>query len=479
MGCLPGGAGLRELLRRPPGRLQEPDLRHAGPARRCGAFRDRAGLSPVLRLAGGRASGPAEGRRAPGRNDGRHRRCDPAADRLFPYPGAKGPHRCAVPCAAEELAAAGGHRAVSRPAAPRRRRRRQGAHRGGQEIHRRFRAFGRMRLGPNRTGPAARTAQRASCRCGGFLMVERVLVVGPKDTISMVDDLASKGFEIVKALHNSPEQKAALPGADYFVGFVQQDAPKLKLIQLLSAGYDRADIAAAIKAKVPMCNNGGANSVAVSEHAVLLMLAVSRRLITQHANVTAGRWHGNAPPTVHEVRNKVLGIIGLGTIGKKVARLAQAFGMIVHYYDIARLKEEQEDALGVRFRLLPEILRTSDIVSMHVPLNDSTRHIIGRQELAVMKKSAIIVNTSRGPVIDEKAMTEALSRGELLDVFDEEPTPPNNPLLKLDNVVLTAHLAGPTWESNITRLRNGFDNVQRVARGEAPLWVVEEMAGKL
>jgi len=262
-----------------------------------------------------------------------------------------------------------------------------------------------------------------------------------------------------------------------------KDAPKLKLIQLLSAGYDRADIAAAIKARVPMCNNGGANSVAVSEHAMLLMLAVSRRLITQHTNVTAGRWHGNSPPTVHEVRNKVLGIIGLGTIGKKVARLAQAFGMIVHYYDIARLKEEQEDALHVRFRLLPEIVRHSDIISLHVPLNDSTRHMLGAQELAAMKPSAIIVNTSRGPVIDEKAMTEALSHNKLfgagLDVFDEEPTPPDNPLLKLNNVILTAHLAGPTWESNITRLRNGFDNVQRVARGEAPLWVVEEMQGKV
>ena len=319
-------------------------------------------------------------------------------------------------------------------------------------------------------------------------MVERVLVVGPKDTISMVDDLAPKGFEIIKALHNSPEQKAALPGAHYFVGCVQQyvneqlykDAPHLKLIQLLSAGYDRADLVAANKHKVPLCNNGGANSVAVSEHALLLMLSVSRRLITQHANVTAGRWHGNAPPTVHEVRNKVLGIVGLGTIGKKVARLAMAFGMIVHYYDIKRLKEEEEDALGVRFRLLPEILRGSDILSLRVPLNASTHHLIGAQELAVMKKSAIIVNTSRGPVIDEKAMTKALSEGKLfgagLDVFDEEPTPPDNPLLKLDNVVLTAHLAGPTWESNITRLRNGFDNVQRVARGEAPLWVIPEMS---
>lgn len=320
-------------------------------------------------------------------------------------------------------------------------------------------------------------------------MVERVLVVGPKDCLAMVDDLAPKGFEIVKALHNSPEQKAAIPGTHYFVGFVQQyvteqlykDAPHLRLVQMLSAGYDRADLAAAGRSKVPLCNNGGANSVAVSEHALLLMMAVSRRLITQHANVSAGRWHGNAPPTVHELRNRVLGIVGLGTIGKKVARLALAFGMVVHYYDIARLKEAEEDALGVRFRLLPEILRGSDVLSLHVPLNASTRHIIGAEELAIMKKSAIIVNTSRGPVIDEKALTTALSSGNLfgagLDVFDEEPPPADNPLLKLDNVVLTAHLAGPTFESNITRLRNGFDNVQRIARGEAPLWVVPELAG--
>jgi len=317
--------------------------------------------------------------------------------------------------------------------------------------------------------------------------MERVLVVGPRDTLAMVDDLAPKGFEVVKALHNSAEMRAALPGSHYLVGFVQQyvtprlyeEAPSLRLVQMLSAGYDRADLEAARKSKVPLCNNGGANAVAVSEHALLLMLAVSRRLITQHRNVTAGRWHGNAPPTVHEVRDKVLGIVGLGTIGRKVARLALAFGMAVHYYDIARLSEAEEDALGVRFRLLPEILRGSDILSLHVPLNASTHHMIGAGELAAMKPSAIVVNTSRGPVIDEKALTAALSAGKLygagLDVFDEEPTPPDNPLLELDNVVLTAHLAGPTLESNITRLRNGFDNVQRIARGEPPLWVVPEL----
>ena len=182
---------------------------------------------------------------------------------------------------------------------------------------------------------------------------------------------------------------------------------------------------------------------------------------------------------MHEVRNKVLGIVGLGTIGKKVARLALAFGMAVHYYDIERLSEAEEDALGVRFRLLTEILRGSDILSLHVPLNESTRHMIGASEFALMKPSAVVVNTSRGPVIDEKALTVALSAGRLLgaglDVFDEEPTPPDNALLKLDDVILTAHLAGPTFESNITRLRNGFDNVQRVARGEPALWMVPEL----
>ncbi len=318
-------------------------------------------------------------------------------------------------------------------------------------------------------------------------MAPRIVVAAPGDTLSMVDDIAPSGYEIVKVAPGSPQCTEALKSADYLVGFVDMlvkdslyaGAPKLKLIQLLSAGYDRADLAAARKAKVPISNNGGANSVAVSEHALLLMLAVSRKLIQQHANVTGGRWRGNSVPRVNELRGKTLGIIGLGTIGKKTARLAQAFGVIVTYYDIARLTEAEEDALNVRFRLLPEILSKSDIVSLHVPLNDTTHHLLGAAEIARMKPSAIIVNTSRGPVIDEKAMHAALAAGKIagagLDVFDEEPPPANNPLFTLDNVVLTAHLAGPTWESNEARLRNGFDNVQRVARGEKPLWVIPEL----
>jgi glyoxylate reductase/D-3-phosphoglycerate dehydrogenase len=252
-------------------------------------------------------------------------------------------------------------------------------------------------------------------------------------------------------------------------------------VQLLSAGYDAVDIEAARRAKVPVANNGGANAISVAEHAVMLMLTVARRVVWQHASVSGGRWRGNGPPpTMYELYDKTLGIIGLGNIGRKVARRAQAFGMKVEYYDIRRLTEDEEDALGVKFRLLTELLKRSDFVSLHVPLNASTRHMIGTRELGLLKPTAILVNTSRGPVIDEVALTKALAENKFfgagLDVFDEEPTPPDNPLLKLENVVLTAQFAGPTSDNHVARFRNAFDNVERMVRGDKPFWVVPELA---
>ena len=314
-----------------------------------------------------------------------------------------------------------------------------------------------------------------------------VFVTDFPDAATAAQEITPSGFELAVVAARSQEYKDALKDSSYLVGFVDslvddelfETGPNLKLIQLLSAGYDRADIEAARKAGVPIANNGGANSVAVSEHAVLLMLAVSRQLVRQHTSVAAGNWRGNETPRVHELRNKPLGIVGLGTIGKKTARLAAAFGMNIIYYDIARLAEHEEDAIGVRFRLLKELLRESDLISLHTPLNDTTRHLIGAEELSLMKESAILVNTARGPVIDEAALYAALTEGKILaaglDVFDQEPPQPDNPLFKLDNVILSAHLAGPTFESNIARVRNAFDNVQRVARGEEPLWVIPEL----
>ncbi len=321
-------------------------------------------------------------------------------------------------------------------------------------------------------------------------MAPRILVTAnPLSSLEIMRELAPAGFDIAVATPGTPEFAAALTAAEYVVGLgeVTMDdafyraAPKLKLIQLLSAGYDRVDIEAARRAGVPVCNNGGANAVAVSEHAMLLMLAVCRRLTWLHGNVVAGRWRGNdvANVKLYELHGRTLGIVGLGTIGKKTARLAKAFGMIVQYYDIARLTEDQADALGVRFRLLGELLRTSDIVTLHVPLTPRTRHMIGAAELKLMQKTAYLINTSRGPVVDEvalhAALTDATIAGAGLDVFDQEPPPADNPLFRLDNVVLTPHYAGPTWDNQYTRFRNGFDNVQRVARGEAPLWVIPEL----
>jgi phosphoglycerate dehydrogenase-like enzyme len=294
---------------------------------------------------------------------------------------------------------------------------------------------------------------------------------------------------MIIARADSPEFRAALPQAEYLVGLgeVKMDdafyksAPKLKLIQLLSAGYDRVDIEAARRAGVPVSNNGGANAIAVAEHAIMLMLAVCRRLVWQHSMTASGRWRGNdvANVRLYELHGRTLGIIGLGNIGKKVARMAQAFGLTVQYFDIQRLTEDAADALGVRFRLFDEVLRSSDIVSLHVPLTPQARHMMGAAQFAKMKPTAYLINTCRGPVVDEKALIEALNNNTIagagIDVFDQEPPPSDNPLFGMANVVLTPHFAGPTWDNQLARFRNGFDNVQRVARGEAPLWVIPEL----
>jgi len=307
------------------------------------------------------------------------------------------------------------------------------------------------------------------------------------EVLEIARALAPRGFELVIADPGTPTFYEAAADAEYYLGLARQmgseffrSAPKLRLVQLLSAGYDRVDIEAARKAKVPVANNGGANAVAVAEHTIMLMLAVLKRLVRFHNEVVAGQWHvGGAAGRIYELSGRRLGIIGLGNIGKKVARRAAAFDMPIRYHDIVRLAEHEEDALGVQYALLDELLRTSDVLTLHVPLTDSTRGLIGARELALMQPGAIIVNTSRGPVIDEDALYQALKEqriaGAGLDVMVEEPPAPAHPLFTLPNVTLTPHSAGPTWENWTARFRNGFDNIQRVAAGRRPLWVIPEL----
>ena len=159
-----------------------------------------------------------------------------------------------------------------------------------------------------------------------------------------------------------------------------------------------------------------------------------------------------------------------------MARRLHGFDARVQYYDIVRLSEDEEDALGVRFVLFEELLRTSDIVTVHVPLSDATRGLMSTREFATMKPDAIFINTCRGPVVDEAALQKAITSGHLggagLDVMVEEPPAPNHPFFGLENVIITPHMAGPTWENWPKAFRNAFDNIQRVAAGRPPLWVV-------
>ena len=311
----------------------------------------------------------------------------------------------------------------------------------------------------------------------------------PEPVLEIARALTPAGFELVVVDPGTPAFYQAAADAEFYLGFARQmggeffrSVPRLRLVQLLSAGYDAVDIEAARKARVPVANNGGANATSVADHTLALILAVLKRIVRLHNDVVAGKWRvvSAGEDRIHELAGRTLGIVGLGNIGKKVARRAAAFDMTVQYYDIARLTEDQEDALRVRFVLLAELLRTSDVVSLHVPLDDTTRGMIGARELATMKRDAILVNTCRGPVVDETALYGALSEGRIagagLDVMVDEPPAKDHPLFRLPTVTLTPHTAGPTWENWATRFRNGFDNIQRVAAGGRPRWVIPELA---
>lgn len=310
----------------------------------------------------------------------------------------------------------------------------------------------------------------------------------PKPILDVALALKPPEFELMIHDNGTPDYYRAAEDADFYLGMTRnidaklfEAGKKMRLVQLLSAGYDRADLAAARKARIPIANNGGGNAIAVAEHAIMLMLATLKKLPGLHADVTAGQWRsgpsGKSP--IHELRGKTVGIVGLGNIGKKVARRAAAFDVDIQYYDIARLSEDEEDALGVRFVLFNELLRTSDIVTLHVPLDDTTRDLIGAAELAVMKPTAILINTCRGPVVNEAAIHDALKAKRIamagLDVMTEEPPKAENPLFVLPNIILTPHSAGPTIENWTDRFRNGFDNIMRVSQGRKPKWVVPEL----
>ena len=231
--------------------------------------------------------------------------------------------------------------------------------------------------------------------------------------------------------------------------------PRMKLVSLWGTGTDNVDLAAAARHGVTVTNTPGVSAVSVAEHALMLALAVARRVVAIHTGVVAGEWPRGQSIQLH---GKIAGVIGLGAIGRQFARIAQGVGMRVVAWTM-----HPNPALGFELVELDELLRKSDVVSLHLRQSPETIGFLGRAQFERMRPGAILVNTARGPIVDEAALIEALrSRriaGAGLDVFDMEPLPPGHSLTKLDNVVLTPHCAGVTPEVLEAGLALAIENV--------------------
>lgn len=226
-------------------------------------------------------------------------------------------------------------------------------------------------------------------------------------------------------------------------------SPRLKLIANCGVGFDNIDMTEATKRGILATNTPGVVTAPTAECAMALLFAVSRRVVEADSYVRAGKWK-DWTPTLFEgsgLNDKVLGIVGLGRIGCAVARMAGAFGMKIRYWSRNRKSPEAEKQMGVSYRPFRRLLREADFLSVHVALNDDTRRLIDAEAFTRMKKGAMIINTARGSILDEKALVEALRSGHLggagLDVFENEPTP-HSGLLRMKNVVMLPHLGTNT-----------------------------------
>ena len=248
--------------------------------------------------------------------------------------------------------------------------------------------------------------------------------------------------------------------------------PKLKMIASYAVGYDNIDVTAATKRKIPVSNTPEVLTDATSEMAWALLFSVARRIVEADKFTRAGKYKGWGPMLMlgQDVANKTLGIIGAGRIGTAVALKSQGFNMKILYVS-SHKNETLERKLNAKKVKLPQLLNESDFVSVHVPLSKDTYHLISEKELKIMKETAILINTSRGPVVDEKALIKALTEkwifGAGLDVYEHEPEI-NEKLKKLDNVVLQPHSASATIDSRTKMSILAAENMIAGLKGAIP-----------
>lgn len=236
-------------------------------------------------------------------------------------------------------------------------------------------------------------------------------------------------------------------------GALMDACPRLRVVSNFAVGFDNLDVPAATERGIVMGNTPGVLTETTADFAFALLMAAARRIVEGVEYVRADRWKTWGPMLLmgHDVHGATLGLIGLGRIGAEMARRAAGFSMRVLYYDVFR-REDLEQGLGIQYAPLDDVLAKADFVSVHTPLTPETRHLLNAERFARMKRTAIVINTSRGPVIDTEALTEALRSGVIggaaLDVTEPEPLPADHPLVHMPNCIIVPHIASA---SNVTR----------------------------
>jgi len=245
-------------------------------------------------------------------------------------------------------------------------------------------------------------------------------------------------------------------------------AKAMKIIARAGVGVDNIDLPSATKAGIIVVNSPEGNTVAAAEHTIAMMLSMARNIPAAQASLKSGRWDRSKFVGV-EVFNKTLGVVGLGKIGSRVASIASGMGMHIIAYD-PFVTPEYAKQHGIEIKNLDDVLKSADFITFHIPKTPETFHLINKNKFAIMKKGVRIINCARGGIIDENDLAEALKSGQVtaaaIDVYEKEPTPPDNPLLALDNVVCVPHLGASTVEAQVNVAIDVVDQVIDVSRGE-------------
>jgi glyoxylate reductase len=294
--------------------------------------------------------------------------------------------------------------------------------------------------------------------------------ISPQDEIISREDLLKKvrGADAILSILTDKIDGQVMDAA----------GPQLKIVANFAMGFDNLDVAAAKQRNIILTNTPDVLTESVAEHTIALMFAISRRIIESDQFMRDGKYTGWQPMLFlgNDLVGKTLGLVGLGRIGAAVAkRMHDGFEMKIIYYDVKR-NEELEKKYNLEYKELNDVLKESDYISIHVPLLESTQHLIGEPQFKMMKKTAYLINTSRGPVIDENALVAALKNGEIkgaaLDVYENEPKAAPG-LTELPNTVLTPHIASATEETRSAMSILAAKNIIAVLTGQSPLTQVK------